>query len=59
MEKEVAIVDVLVDMEIKNISKYNNDKKVILFHGKTIICRSKKSARRHGSSRVPVNSFLA
>jgi hypothetical protein len=33
MEKEVAIVDVLAAIEIKNISMDNNDQKVILFHG--------------------------
>jgi hypothetical protein len=33
MEKEVATVDVLADMGIKNISKPNDNKTVDLFHG--------------------------
>jgi hypothetical protein len=59
MEKEVAIVDVLADRGIKNINKPNDNKKVVLCHGKTIVCRSKIPERKHGSTRVPVNTFLA
>jgi hypothetical protein len=45
-------------MGIKNIDKPNHNKKVVLFHDKTIVCRSKKPERRHGSTRVPVHAFL-
>jgi hypothetical protein len=34
------MVDVLADMGIKNISKPNNDKKLVLFYGKIMVCSS-------------------